>query len=242
MFERLAENRGALIVDKKIEVGAFEDTAELRGEIIQTCLRLQEIGHVIGTWGNIGVRVEEGLLVTPTRLEYEQMKPDDLVVVSWEGERVSGERLPTSEVHLHRMVLASRPDLGVVIHTHSTWSSCVACMGKSIPPVTADMAQIIGGAVRCTEYVEGQGHMSVAKAAAETMGQTSTAVLLANHGAIVGARDLQEAVTASMILEKSAEMFVVGGLSEGRVAISAKDVEQMRYGYLHVYGTAEDLE
>ena len=66
-------------------------------------------------------------------------------------------------------------------------------------------------------------------------------MLLANHGAIIGARDLAEAVTASMILEKSAEMFVVGGLAEGRVAISAKDVEQMRYGYLHVYGTAKDL-
>ena len=140
------------------------------------------------------------------------------------------------------MLLASRPDLGVLIHNHAPWSSCVACTGRSIPPIAVDMAQIIGGEVRCTKYADGQGHMPLAQAAAKTIGRRATAVLLANHGTIVGARDLQEAVTASMILEKAAKMFVLGRLLEGCTTIPTKDVEQIRHDYLYVYGTPENLE
>ena len=171
---------------EKIAAEPFEDTAELRREVIGTCLELKEMGYIISTLGNIGVRVRQGLLVTPTRVEYNEMRAEDLVVVSWEGDTLGGHRLPTSEVHLHRIVLGSREDLSVLIHTHSPWASSVACTGKAIPPIVEDMAQFIGGTVHCSRYVVNSGHIAFAEAALEAMGQSVTAALLANHGAIVG--------------------------------------------------------
>ena len=76
-------------------------------------LEMTRIGHFIGTWGNVSVRVEDGVLLTPARVDYDAMTPDDLVVVDWEGNRAGGERLPTSEMHVHRLILKDRPDMGV---------------------------------------------------------------------------------------------------------------------------------
>ncbi len=119
---------------EKIAAEPFEDTAELRQEVIRSCLQLKEMGYIISTLGNIGVRVQQGLLITLTRVEYNEMRAEDLVVVSWEGDTLGGHRLPTSEVHLHRLLLSKRSDLRVLIHTHSPWALSVACTGKAIPP------------------------------------------------------------------------------------------------------------
>ena len=227
---------------KRVKAEPFEDAPELRQQVIGTCLQLKKMGYIIGTWGNVGVRVQQGLLVTPTCLDYDEMKPEDLVVVSWEGTTLSGHRLPTSEVHLHRLLLSKRSDLGVLIHNHSPWASSVACAGKAIPPIAEDMAQIIGGEVQCSRYVVSSKHIAFGEAALEAMGTSVTAALLANHGVIVGGRSLQEAVATSAVLEKAAKMFVLGECLGGSKALPPEIVEEERHRYLYKYGTAEDFK
>src|SRR5512146_2387924 len=99
-------------------VTPFADTIDLRREVIAACFFMRDrLGYFVGTWGNISVRVEDGLLVTPSRVKYEEVQPEDLVVVGWESGVVRGQRVPTSETELHRQLMLERPDLGAIIHS-----------------------------------------------------------------------------------------------------------------------------
>lgn len=222
--------------------GCFEDTVQLRKHLIDTCRTLQQLGYVIGTWGNVAVRVRDGLLVTPTRLGYDVMTPDDLVVASLDdGSVVRGTRLPTSEVHLHRHICNRRDDLHVLIHNHSPQATAVAVMGLPIPCIAEDQAQILGGAIPCSRYVVSSRHQDFARAAADALGDTAAAVLLANHGVVVGARDLDEALAASRVLEKTATMFLLARAGGSVTTLDDDTAAEERHRYLHKYGTADDF-
>jgi L-ribulose-5-phosphate 4-epimerase len=218
----------------------LDDTAELRQEVIRTCLRMSELGYFLGTWGNVGVRVGGGMLVTPARTEYEGMQVDDLVLVSWEGKRVAGKRLPSSEMHVHRLLLAGRGDLGAVIHSHPPCCSAVAAARQSIPCIVEDMAQVIGGEVRCSRYVPAGHHLELAEAAREAMGDEVAAALLANHGVVVGGRSLKEAIVATQVLEKAAQLYIHAASLGGAVPIPQPQVEEERHRFLFKYGTPAD--
>jgi L-fuculose-phosphate aldolase len=216
------------------------DSPALREEIVKACRDLIETGHVIGTWGNISARVEAGVLITPSRVDYQQMTPDDMVVVSWEGEKISGHRPPSSELDLHRLLLVNRPDLGAIVHTHSPYATALSCAHRGLPVCVEDMAQIIGGPVRCSEYVPGGHHRQLGEAAWAAMGPDVTAVLLANHGPVAGGRNLSEAVTAARVLEKAAFLYVTACQMGSCTEISADEVTEERNRFLFKYGK-EDI-
>lgn len=219
-----------------------DDTAELRAEVICTCLFLRDrLGYFVGTWGNISVRVPDGLLVTPSRTQYDAIQPEDLVVVGWEGGVVRGHRVPTSEMELHRQIMRQRPDLGALVHSHSPWASVCACAGRSIPVLTDDMAEVVGGEVRCAPYVPAGRHRELANAAAENIGPDACAVLLANHGVVAGGRDLAEAVVANQFLEKAAMILIQAASLGGARPIPEERWREERHRYLYKYGKPEDL-
>jgi L-fuculose-phosphate aldolase len=212
------------------------DTPGLREEIVHACRFLVQIGFLIGTWGNVGVRVERGLMVTPSRVDFGRMGPDDLVVVGWDGVKIGGERVPSSETELHRLILLNRPDLGACVHTHSPYASAVSCARRSIPVISEDVSQIIGGEVKCSRYVPAGRHRDLAGAAWEAMGLESSAVLLANHGAVAGGRDLAEAVVAAQVLEKAAMSLILASAVGGAVVIDEALVKEERHRFLYKYG------
>ncbi len=212
----------------------FEDSRELRQEIIDTCLQLTKLGLCIATWGNISVRLKEGMLITPSRMEYDAMRPEDMVVVSLEGKTLAGDRLPSSETALHRALLKRRPDIAVLLHSHAPYASALACAHRSLPIFVEDMAQIIGDTINCTAYVPGGRHQDLADAACSVIGDVSMAVLLANHGVIAGGSSLQEALTATLVLEKAA--FIQATMGDSIKSIPADQVEEERHRYLYKYG------
>lgn len=221
----------------------FEDTTELRQKVIDTCFLMRDrLGYFVGTWGNVSVRLADGLLVTPSRMDYESLGPENLVVVAWEGGVLRGERVPTSEMELHRQILLERPDLGALIHSHSPWASVCACAHRSILVLADDMAEVVGGEVRCSDYVPAGRHRELAQAARETIGPDAGAVLLGNHGVVAGARDLDEAVIACQFVEKAAMILVHAESLGGVKPIPEARWREERDRYLHKYGTREDLE
>ncbi len=224
-------------------VTPLEDTTALRQKVIDTCFLMRDrLGYFVATWGNISVRLTEGLLVTPSRMQYEDLEPKDLVVVAWEGGVRRGERLPTSEMELHRQLLLQRPDLGALIHTHSRWATVCACARKTIPVLVDDMAEVIGGEVRCAPYVPAGRHRELAEAAREAIGPDAGAVLLGNHGVVAGARDLDEAVVACQFVEKAALILVHAQPLGGARPIPETLWREERDRYLYKYGKQEDLE
>ena len=218
------------------------DTPELRRSIIDGCRRLSDLGFCIGTWGNISVRVEGGLLITPSRLDYDVMRPEDLAVVSWKGEILDGCRQPSSETELHRLLLERRSDIGAIVHSHSPYASLVSVARRNLPVCIEDMAQIIGDTVNCTSYTPGGRHRALAEAACAAIGDQAMAVLLANHGPVVGGRDLAEALVASQVLEKAAQAYLGAEALGGAHAIEAECVREERHRYLFKYGMEDPIE
>ncbi len=89
---------------------------ETRQAIIDACLWLEETGMVIGTWGNVSVRLpDDRIMLTPSKVDYKALKPEDMVIIDMDGYKLEGDRNPTSEMHVHRLIYVKRPDVGAVV-------------------------------------------------------------------------------------------------------------------------------
>jgi L-fuculose-phosphate aldolase len=211
----------------------------LKVEMIEKCRLLEKLSYFIGTWGNLSVRVPEGFIVTPSRVEYSAIEPGDFVTVSLEGTVVAGHRLPSSETEIHRAVLMKKSHIGAIIHSHSPYATAIACLHQSIPVFVEDMAQIIGGEVHCTQYVPAGRHKEIADEVGRTIGEEN-AVLLANHGILCCGRSLEEALLANQIVEKAALIMLAAGGREKVIPIPEEFVKSERHRFLYKYGTAQD--
>ena len=219
-----------------------DDSLALRRDVIAACFYMRDrLGYFVGTWGNISVRVTDGLLVTPSRVAYEEVQPEDLVVVGCDSGVVRGRRVPTSETELHRQLMLERPDLGAIIHSHSAWASVCACAHRAIPVLSDDMAEVIGGEVHCSRYVPAGRHRELAQAVREAIGPDACAVLLGNHGVAAGGRDLNEAIVACQFVEKAAMILVQAQAIGGVQPIPEELWREERHRYLYKYGRAEDV-
>jgi L-fuculose-phosphate aldolase len=216
-----------------------ENYEAIKLAIIEKCRVLEKMGYFIGTWGNISVRVPEGFIVTPSRISYDLIQPDDFVLVTSEGKVVAGHRFPSSETEIHRAVLNKKKEVGAIIHSHSPYATAVACLHLAIPPFVEDLVQIIGGQVNCTRYVPAGQHTRISEEVANTIGGEN-AVLLANHGVMCCGRDLEEAFAASQILEKAAFMMLAAAAKGPVIPIPEEHVRSERHRFLYKYGTAGD--
>ena len=126
---------------------------ELKREVCEANLLLPKYGMVTFTWGNVsGVDREKGLVVIkPSGVEYDDMKPEDMVVVSLEtGERVEGKYKPSSDTDTHLILYKTFPELGGVVHTHSRWATSFAQAGKGIPAFGTTQGDYFYGEIPCT--------------------------------------------------------------------------------------------
>lgn len=216
-----------------------EKYRDCKKEIIDTCLRLEKIGYFVGTWGNISVKVCEGVLLTPSKVAYDQMVPEDIVLIDSQGNKITGQRLPTSEAEIHRQLHNQRKDIGAIIHSHSPYATAVSCLHRPIPPIVEELAQIIGGQVECSTYVPAGQHTRLAEAVLSRIGEVN-AVLVANHGAVCCGRTLAEAFVTCQILEKAAWILIAANSLGTPVPIPRQYVDSERYRFLNIYGTMKD--
>jgi L-fuculose-phosphate aldolase len=176
-----------------------------------------------GTSGNLSHRVENGFLVTPTGMDYDALRPEDLVLMHFDGS-YEGERLPSSEWRFHRDILAARPEVNAVLHAHSLSSTAVSCLRRSIPPFHYMVAVAGGTDIRCAPYATfGTEELSCHAVAAL---EERKACLLANHGLITVGVDMAGAFKLAVEVETLAAMYLralqVGQpvlLDEGEMAV-----------------------
>ena len=212
---------------------------EKRQVIIDTCLTMQHIGFFMGTWGNISMRAGdqgEHIILTPSRVDYDAMVPEDLVVIDLEGNIIEGTRNPTSEKEVHRRIYVKRPDINAIIHTHSPKAmACSVLDVRHIPCMVDEMPQLIGGHLPLTkEYVETSQHANLGRAAAAAIGDCN-GVLLRNHGSVGCGRDMKEAITTVRVIEKACGIYLDIAPLKKRL-ISDKDIEAGVYFYRVSYG------
>ncbi len=215
----------------------MKDCVELRKDIIDTCLWLKEQGLLFSTWGNISVRLDDGnILITPSRMEYEVMRPEDLVVLAPDGTQVSGTRLATSERDIHRMVLNKRQDVGAIIHMHSTYAMAAAARNEGVPVISEEMCQLLGGAIPLSkEFVPSDMHKKLGEVVSDSVTDVN-AILIRNHGPMCFGADLKEARVCCQVVEKSCQMYLLLLATGSFQAVSDENVKRGRDYYKNSYG------
>ncbi len=214
-----------------------EDGEEIRRKIIDTCLWLTKMGLVIGTWGNVSVRLADGnYLITPSKVGYDVMQPEDLVVLDPDGNTVKGFRMSTSEREIHRGVMNARPDVNAVIHSHSAYAMACCAMEGGIPPISEEMAQLLGGGVPISsKFVASEKHVELGQEIVRCIG-SANAILIRNHGPVCLGRSLDEAKVCAQVVEKSAKMYLHLRAAGGVNVIEDEWVKAGRLYFTDAYG------
>ena len=187
---------------------------KLKKEIVKLCKNLLNEGHVIGSAGNVSVRVknneEEFVLITPSNVQYENMKPTDILIINMEGKVIEGNRNPSVEKQMHLTVYKERIDVNAIIHAHSIYSTVLSSLNLSLPPIMEELVPYIGGEVMCAEYGEA-GTEELAEAVLKNL-EERNAVLLSNHGNLCCGSHLKGAYTVLQYLERGAKIYYLAKL------------------------------
>ncbi|WP_019626202.1 L-fuculose-phosphate aldolase [Thioalkalivibrio sp. ALJT] len=182
------------------------DEHALREALITTALETNRRGLNQGTSGNVSVRLGDGMLITPSGVPYEALRPEDLVFVDANG-HWEGSLRPSSEWHFHRAILQERRELAAVIHVHSVHASVVAIQGRDIPALHYMVAAAGGHSIRCAPYAT-FGTEALSQHALEAL-RDRTACLLANHGMIATGANLERALWLAEEVELLAQQYVL---------------------------------
>ncbi|GMU06816.1 MULTISPECIES: class II aldolase/adducin family protein [Corallococcus] len=176
----------------------------LREAMVATARRMNTSGLNQGTSGNLSQRVEGGFLLTPSGMNYETMTPEDLVLMRFDGSH-EGHRKPSTEWQLHRDLLQARPEVGAVLHSHSMFSTTLACLRRGIPAFHYMVSAAGGTDVRCAEYAT-FGTPELARNMMVAL-EGRKACLLANHGLVAVGADLPAAFKLAVEVETLAAMY-----------------------------------
>ncbi|AUH34360.1 class II aldolase/adducin family protein [Paracoccus tegillarcae] len=178
--------------------------AELRQAMVETCRQMNSTGINQGTAGNLSVRSGDGFLITPSSLPYDQMGPDDLVEMDFDGSY--GGRRPSSEWRFHRDILKNRTDIDVVLHCHSVYATTLACHHREIPAFHYMVGVAGGTTIRCADYAT-FGTQALSDAALKAL-KGRLACLLGQHGQISLGRTLDQALWLAIEVETLSRLYV----------------------------------
>ena len=182
------------------------DVQALREAVVQTCRDMSRLGVAKGTSGNVGVRHGEGFLISPTGIGYEQMRPEQVVQVFWDGS-FEGQTLPSSEWRFHRDILFHRREFNAVVHTHSMHATALSIHARGIPAIHYRIAAAGGPDIRCAEYAT-FGEQALSDNALKAM-QGRKACLLAHHGVIAAESSLSRALALAVTVEELAQQYLL---------------------------------
>ena len=197
---------------------------ELRKQVYEANMELPRRGLVTYTWGNVsGIDREKGLVVIkPSGVEYDELTPENLVVLDLDGNRVEGELNPSSDTKTHLELYKAFPSLGGIVHTHSPYAVAWAQAGQDIPCYGTTHADYFYGDIPCTRSLTGEEmadyEANTGKVIAETVKNEDVlavpACLAANHGVFAWGKTAAEAVYHATVVEEVAKMaYLTEGLS-----------------------------
>jgi L-ribulose-5-phosphate 4-epimerase len=209
---------------------------ELRQMVWRLHLELPRNNLVTWTGGNISARDPgSGLVVIkPSGVRYEELKPDHLVVLDVDGEVVEGNLKPSSDTASHLYIYRRRSDVNGVVHTHSTYATAFAALGKPIPVYLTAIADEFGGPIPCAGFALIGGE-EIGKQVVEHIGE-SPAVLLKNHGVFTVGPDATAAVKAAVMVEDIARTVWLALQLGQPDEIPPEDVQKLHQRYKNVYG------
>ena len=190
---------------------------ELKKQVYNANMLLPKYQLVTFTWGNVsGVdRKNQVFVIKPSGVAYEELRPEDMVVVDFAGKKVEGDLNPSSDTETHRKLYLEFPQIGGIVHTHSRWATIFAQAGQAVPAYGTTQADYFYGAVPCTramtkEEIQNEYEYNTGAVITETFSEISAeqvpGVLVKNHGPFSWGKDAMEAVHNAVVLEEIAMM------------------------------------
>src|SRR4029079_13575283 len=188
--------------------------------------------------GNVSARVPDHdlLVIKPSGVGYDELTPEAMVVTDLDGHLVDGERSPSSDTAAHAYVYAHMPEVGGVVHTHSTYATAWAARGEAIPWVLRMMAdELVGESPSGPFALIGDG--SIGRGIVETLrDHRSPAVLMRNHGVFTVGATAKAAVKAAVMCEDVARTVHISRQLGAPVPIPQPDIDALYHRYQHAYG------
>ena len=219
---------------------------ELKQKVWEANMLLPKYGLVTFTWGNVsGIDREKGLFVIkPSGVDYDTMKPEDMVVMDMEGNRVEGHYKPSSDTPTHLEIYKAFPEIGGIIHTHSSYATSWAQAGRSIPCYGTTHADYIYGDIPCMRcltkeeideaYEANTGRLIVSYFKESGRNPMDVpACLCKNHGPFAWGKDPHEAVHNAVVLEEVAKMAYRAEIIEPRIQPAPQELQDKHYYRKH---------
>lgn len=220
-------------------VAMRQEIATLHGE-------LTKYGLVVWTGGNVSGRVQgtEYFVIKPSGVSYEDLAPENMVLCSMDGEPITGtlgsERSPSSDTAAHAYVYRNMPEVGGIVHTHSTYAVAWAARGEEIPCVITGMADEFGGPIPVGPFAV-IGDDSIGRGIVETLkNHRSRAVLMQNHGPFTIGVNPKDAVKAAVMCEDAARTIHIARQGGDLIPIPQAQIDSLFNRYQNVYGQSGD--
>jgi L-ribulose-5-phosphate 4-epimerase len=210
----------------------------VRAEVCTLHALLPANGLVAWTSGNISARVPgtDLMVIKPSGLDYVSLTPESMVVCDLDGNVVEGDYQPSSDTGSHGYVYRHRPDVGGVVHTHSTYATAWSARGEAIPCVITAMADEFGGEIPVGPFAL-IGDESIGRGIIETLaGRRSPAVLMRNHGVFTIGKDARAALKAAVMTEDVARTVHIARSHGEPLPIPDADIDALYHRYSNVYG------
>ena len=189
----------------------------LKMQVYKANMELPRRGLITYTWGNVsGIdRATNYVVIKPSGVDYELLKPDDMVIIDLEGNKIEGKYKPSSDTPTHLELYKAFPEIGGVVHTHSPWATSWAQAGRSIPCYGTTHADYFYGSIPCArsltqDEIENDYEKNTGLVIIETFKALNSSfvpgVLCINHGPFTWGKDAMEAVHNAVVLEEVAKM------------------------------------
>jgi len=208
----------------------------LREQVWKLHLELPKNNLVMWTGGNVSGRdpATGYVVIKPSGVKYEDLRPEQLVVLDVNGQRIEGDLKASSDTASHLYIYRHRPDVNGIVHTHSPYATAFAALGKPIPVYLTAIADEFGGPIPCGGFALIGGEQ-IGQVVIESIG-ASPAVLLKNHGVFTVGVNAEAAVKAAVMVEDVARTVWIALQLGQPDEIPAEEVAKLRHRYTHEYG------
>ncbi len=209
---------------------------DLRTEVCTMNLELPKQGLVVWTGGNVsGIVREKGhVVIKPSGVRFDELTPENLVVVDLEGNLIEGDLKPSVDTDIHLYIYKHRRDITGICHTHAVYSTSFALLGRDLPAATSPIAHLLGSSIPCTEYARA-GYVDTGKAIIKTIGD-GLAVLVNRHGVFTLGKTPTQSVKIAAYLEEAAKTTYLA-MQMGEVeALPREELERCHSFYVKEYG------
>ena len=225
-----------------VPAGSRDAVRRLQVEVAALHAELTRYQLVVWTAGNVSGRVPgtDLFVIKPSGVSYDELDADVMVVCDLDGNLVEGERQPSSDTAAHAYVYRHLPEVGGVVHTHSTYATAWAARGEPVPCVLTMAADEFGGEIPIGPFAL-IGDDSIGRGIVETLRESrSPAVLMQNHGPFTVGRDARSAVKAAVMVEDVARTVHLARQLGAPLPIAQEHVDSLYDRYQNVYGQTQE--